>query len=88
MKSLSVRIELKGNSVLAGYITGDHSQNATFTYAESYLSRPESRPLSLSLPFSPLPYSPEKTQCFFDGLLPEGYTRRCVAEEMHTDVRD
>ncbi|MCD8217184.1 MAG: type II toxin-antitoxin system HipA family toxin [Clostridiales bacterium] len=88
MKSLTVLIEIRGKSVLAGYITGDHSQNATFTYAESYLSSPENRPLSLSLPFSPLPYSPEKTQCFFDGLLPEGYTRRCVAEEVRTDVQD
>lgn len=86
--NLSVYIEIKGNPALAGHINGDHTENARFTYDESYMSAQDSRPISIALPFSTLPYSPGRTRCFFDGLLPEGYTRRCIAEEMRIDVQD
>jgi len=33
-------------------------------------------------------FSPFETRCYFEGLLPEGYTRRCVAGWMHVAEED
>ncbi|MCD8119109.1 MAG: type II toxin-antitoxin system HipA family toxin [Lachnospiraceae bacterium] len=86
--TLLVMLEERGQEVLVGRIEGTGSQDARFVYDPDYQSQPEHRPISIALPFSEEPYSPEKTRCFFDGLLPEGYTRRCVASEMHVDAQD
>lgn len=86
--TLLVFLEELGKDVLVGRITGTSVENACFAYDEKYMSDLEHRPISISLPFTDEPYSPQKTRCFFDGLLPEGYTRRCVAGEMHVDEQD
>lgn len=86
--ALLVMLEERGQEVSVGRIEGTDSQDAKFVYDPDYLSQPGHRPISIALPFSEEPYSPEKTRCFFDGLLPEGYTRRCVASEMHVDAQD
>ncbi|MCD8397904.1 MAG: HipA domain-containing protein [Lachnospiraceae bacterium] len=88
MLKLLVMLEEQGQEVLVGRIEGKGSQDAVFAYDPDYQSMPEHRPISLALPFSENPYSTEKTRCFFEGLLPEGYTRRCVAGEMHVDAQD
>ena len=41
--------------------------------------------MSLSLPLQEEAFSSEKTKCFFEGLLPEGFTKRSVARWMHAD---
>ena len=33
-------------------------------------------------------FNPEKTRNFFEGLLPEGFTRRCVAQWLHKEEND
>ncbi|WP_418474817.1 HipA N-terminal domain-containing protein [Frisingicoccus sp.] len=33
-------------------------------------------------------FDAQRTRIFFEGLLPEGFTRRCVAEWMHMDEND
>lgn len=85
---LKVMLEVQGQEVLVGRIEGTGSEDARFVYDSAYQSQPEYRPISLALPFSEEPYSPERTRCFFEGLLPEGYTRRCIAGEMHIDAQD
>ena len=85
MKNLSVYLENNGESILAGYIRGNAPDDSCFYYSDSYLMLPESRPISISLPLQENPFSPERTKCFFDGLLPEGFTRRCVAGWIHAD---
>lgn len=40
------------------------------------------------MPLTRASFSPEQTKTFFDGLLPEGFTRRCVASWMHVDEND
>lgn len=44
--------------------------------------------ISLSLPLQKESFSPKQTKIFFDGLLPEGFTRKTVACWMHLDEED
>lgn len=88
MKKLSVQIEINGKEVHVGDINGNDSTDACFTYADSYLSDSENRPISISLPLEDRTFDAKRTRNFFEGLLPEGFTRRCVAEWMHADAND
>ena len=88
MRTLRVFIELKGRQTYVGEIRGNTPEDAQFSYAGEYRDRPEAVPVSLSLPFSEDIFSADRTRNFFEGLLPEGFTRRCVAEWMHVDVND
>lgn len=85
---LTVFIEINGTSIYVGDIIGDTPARASFTYSPEYLLNPENRPISISLPLTKAAFSPEQTKTFFDGLLPEGFTRRCVASWMHVDEND
>ena len=85
---LTVFIETNGTSIYVGDIMGDTPASASFMYSTEYMSNPESRPISISLPLTRASFSPEQTKTFFDGLLPEGFTRRCVASWMHVDEND
>ncbi len=88
MRKLSVWMEIKGKAVYVGQITGHDSNNACFSYAEDYRSRSDSRPVSLSLPLEERTFSPSRTENYFEGLLPEGFTRKCVARRLHADEGD
>ena len=84
----TVSIDIKGKPVAVGSILGESSADARFTYAADYLHATEAVPISLSLPLQSEPFSAEQTKCFFDGLLPEGSTRRAVASNLHLDEND
>ncbi|MCM1039907.1 MAG: HipA N-terminal domain-containing protein [Ruminococcus sp.] len=88
MKELLVFIEINGEQIYVGSIQGNHPDSARFSYAAEYRNHQDSRPISLSLPFSEEIFTPEQTRNFFEGLLPEGFTRKCVAEWMHVDEKD
>ena len=88
MQRLAVQIEVKGAFKQVGEIVGTSSDDARFTYTESYLKDPESRAVSISMPLEQQSFSVESTRNFFEGLLPEGFTRRCVAEWLHRDEKD
>lgn len=88
MWKLVVQIEINGNGVYVGDIVGNNSEDACFAYAEEYISNPASRPISISLPLMKKNFDAKTTKYFFEGLLPEGFTRRCVAEWMHADEND
>ena len=88
MRRLSVFIEINGQSEYAGEIIGRDSSDAKFTYAESYLKNFEHRAISIGLPLEEKTFDAMRTRIFFEGLLPEGFTRRCVAEWMHIDEGD
>ena len=88
MQRLAVQIEVKGAFKQVGEIVGTSSDDARFTYTESYLKDPESRAISISMPLEQQSFSVESTRNFFEGLLPEGFTRRCVAEWLHRDEKD
>lgn len=83
MRKLSVFIEINGSSEYVGEISGTDSTDACFSYADTYLNNPEHRAISIGLPLEERVFNSQRTRIFFEGLLPEGFTRRCVAEWMH-----
>ncbi len=88
MMKLNVSLERGGAMVRVGTICGNGISDAEFQYTPAYLADPAAAPLSVSLPLSEEPYSPAETAGFFEGLLPEGFTRRSVAQWMHVDEGD
>ena len=54
----------------------------------SYIASPFAHAISLSLPLSQKDFDTDATKTFFDGLLPEGFTRQCVAESIHASSDD
>ena len=86
--NLKVQIEIDGQFVQAGHISGSGFNDAVFTYDETYVSSPEARAISLSLPLSKKDFDADETKTFFDGLLPEGFTRQCVADSIHASSDD
>ena len=88
MRKLEVYIEEDGDFVLAGQIQGETWEDARFIYEKSYLENQSHQPISISFPFQEDAFSPFETRCYFEGLLPEGYTRRCVAGWMHVAEED
>jgi serine/threonine-protein kinase HipA len=88
MRKLLIQIELNGENVSVGEIVGNDSTDACFTYSESYAGDPKHCPISISLPLAKRTFDARTTRNFFEGLLPEGFTRRCVAEWMHAPEND
>ena len=88
MKRLDVSIEINGRQREVGVISGSNDYDASFCYSEHYLESGTARPISISLPLTDKPYGPEPTRRFFEGLLPEGFMRRTVAEQNRTDDGD
>ena len=86
--NLKVQIEINGQFVQAGHITGSSFRDAVFSYDKSYIASPTARAISLSLPLSQKDFDTDATKTFFDGLLPEGFTRQCVADSIHASSDD
>ena len=88
METLIVSIERNGEMVQVGTISGSGVSDSRFRYSEEYLRSTTAAGLSISLPLQDQPYSVSQTSNFFEGLLPEGFTRRSVAQWMHVDEGD
>ena len=88
MREQSVYIEIKGDLKYAGHIVGNSYTDACFQYSEDYMDSAYAAPLSISLPLRSETFTPEQTRCFFDGLLPEGFSRRAVADWIKADEND
>lgn len=88
MRRLNVYIEIQGKQNYVGVIAGESSEDARFIYGKEYCTNPMCHPISIYLPFRDEPFSIEETRNFFEGLLPEGFTRRCVAGWVHADEGD
>lgn len=88
MRKLSVYIEINGETIHVGTIQGNSSTDAAFSYSENYINNSKCKPISISLPFQIEPFNPMRTRNYFEGLLPEGFTRRCVAERLQADEND
>ena len=86
--NLKVQIEINGQFVQAGHITGSSYRDAVFSYDELYIASPTAHAISLSLPLSKKDFDSDATKTFFDGLLPEGFTRQCVADSIHASPDD
>lgn len=88
MRNLAVWIEQNGTPVLVGELFGGDAKDTRFSYDAAYLQKNGSTPVSVSLPFQNEPFSPAETACFFEGLLPEGFTRRALSAQVHLDEAD
>lgn len=88
MRKLSVEIEVDGNQKEVGTITGESPETAVFQYSEAYIASINPRPISISLPLQEEPFSANRTRNYFEGLLPEGFTRRSLAQSVHIDEND
>lgn len=88
MVDLIVEIEISGLNCVVGKIIGNDYNDARFSYTVDYLQMEGSRPISLSLPLQTEAFSVHATRNFFEGLLPEGFIRKCVAKEVHAVTND
>ena len=88
MRELIVSLERNGTLIPIGTITGNDPQDTVFTYDETYLHDHRAAAISISLPLQAEPFSPLQTSCYFEGLLPEGFTRRTVAQWLQVDEGD
>ena len=88
MRHYYVYLEVDGSQVRVGEIEGNSSEDARFSYSKEYISRNDSKAISVALPIQDEPFSPEQTKVFFDGLLPEGFMRKSIANNMHLDEND
>ena len=88
MENLIVSMERGGVMRRVGLISGNNASDSRFSYSEDYLGSDDAAPVSLSLPLQTEAFSPAQTKNFFEGLLPEGFTRRTVAQWMHVAEDD
>ena len=88
MTTLIISIKRNGSMIPAGKIIGNDASDACFHYQPEYLNSSDAAAVSISLPLREEPYSAAQTASFFEGLLPEGFTRRSVAQWMHADEND
>ena len=79
MIDLYVSIEINGIQHRAGTICVNERGEGCFTYERDYLAGPDAAPISVALPLQEQTFSAVQTHSFFEGLLPEGFTRRSVA---------
>lgn len=88
MREYIVSIERNGGQIKVGSIIGSGVSDSCFSYDDEYLNSDDPVAISISLPLQKESFSPEQTRIFFDGLLPEGFTRRSVAQWLHFDEND
>ena len=88
MRKLNVFLEIEGEQVLVGRIEGEGVSDARFSYDREYLTSAGAAAVSVSLPLRDEAFSALQTRNFFEGLLPEGFTGRSVAQWLHTDQDD
>lgn len=88
MGKLIVSVEQMGQMIPVGSISGNSLADAYFCYHDEYAEKNDAVPISVSLPLEKKEFTPEETRTFFEGMLPEGFTRRAVAKWMHRDDYD
>lgn len=84
---LLVEIEKIGKMIPVGHIFGNNANDMKFEYFHEYISS-EHNGISISLPVEKKVFSFDETRNYFDGLLPEGFTRRSVARMIGVDEKD
>lgn len=83
MRKAAVKIE----NQIAGWLTQDE-QGYHFEYDQTYMSQPEARPISLTLPIQTTRYTSMVLFPFFDGLIPEGWLLEIAEKNWKLNQRD
>ncbi len=81
----------KGNVYCRGSLAGCVEETADgyrFTYDTAYLTAPESRPISLTLPKRQGPHESKVLFPFFFGLLAEGILKETQCRKLKLDEND
>ena len=88
MEKLFVYTEFSGDFIKIGELERTDETNAAFRYDREFLAKEESFPISVNLPLTEGSFDEHATRVFFEGLLPEGFTRRAVAGNIHVAADD
>ena len=83
MRKALVRID----SITAGWLTLN-DDGYRFEYDKIYLSNPDARPVSLTLPMQEMPFTSNVLFPFFDGLIPEGWLLDIAEKSWKLNPRD
>lgn len=70
-------------TVKCGCLSSTDNRGVVFSYDEEYLSNPEAKRISISLPLQHEEFSKKQCLPFFSGLIPEEATRKRVADYLH-----
>ena len=76
------------NGVAVGQLALNEYHEPEFTYGADWLSAPNARPVSASLPLQPEPFDRRATLPFFEGLLPEELQRTAIAKALGISERN
>jgi len=83
VRKAAIKIEQQ----IAGWLTQDEL-GYHFVYDEGYVSTPNAKPVSLTLPLSSETYSSNVLFPFFDGLIPEGWLLAIAEKNWKLNPRD
>lgn len=72
---------------LAGKLT-ENEEGYLFRYEREYLSNPDAKPVSLTLPVRENPFLSKTMFPFFDGLIPEGWLLEIAEKNWKLNTRD
>lgn len=75
------------NDIFAGKLE-EIENGYSFTYDLDYLSLPDAKAVSLTLPLQKEPFFSETLFSFFDGLIPEGWLLNVVSRNWKIDSND
>lgn len=87
-QKLYVYIEVEGEQRLVGLIHQTTATEGRFSYSKEYLQRRDAAAISCGLPLQDERFDEVRTRSFFEGLLPEGFTRRSVAGWIHAGANE
>lgn len=72
---------------LAGLLT-ENEEGYFFVYESQYLEKPNSKPVSLTLPLQKAAFQSKILFPFFDGLIPEGWLLNIAIDNWKINPRD
>lgn len=64
------------NGIRVGTLGRESNGTLVFTYDQDWLSNENTRPISLSMPLTEIPYKGHIVECYFDNLLPDSHLIR------------
>jgi len=83
VKKAAIKVE----NQIAGWLT-QNEQGYLFEYNKSYLTTPNAKPISLTLPLKESPCASNVLFPFFDGLIPEGWLLDIAEKNWKLNPRD
>ena len=79
---LGIGVEFEGAYRFVGTIVTKPGIGAVFSYDKEWVEGASCWPLSLSIPIGEAEYSDRAIRPYFEGLLPEEYSRSVIAREL------